>query len=53
MSTSALDLEGLNKIYGTEILIGENTAQLLNDAFRLREIDCVKVQGKEKPVRTI
>jgi adenylate cyclase len=44
-------LEGLNKIYGTEILIGENTAQLLNDAFRLREIDCVKVQGKENPVR--
>ena len=44
-------LEGLNKIYGTEILIGENTAQLLNDGFRLREIDCVKVQGKENPVR--
>ncbi len=44
-------LEGLNKIYGTEIIIGENTAQLINDAFRLREIDCVKVQGKENPVR--
>jgi adenylate cyclase len=44
-------LEGLNKMYGTEIIIGENTAQLLNDAFRLREIDCVKVQGKENPVR--
>ena len=44
-------LEGLNKIYGTEVLIGENTAQLLDNAFRLREIDCVKVQGKENPVR--
>ena len=44
-------LEGLNKIYGTEIIIGENTAQLLDDVFRLREIDCVKVQGKETPVR--
>jgi adenylate cyclase len=44
-------LEGLNKIYGTEILIGENTAQFVNDSFLLREIDYVRVQGKEKPVR--
>jgi adenylate cyclase len=44
-------LEGLNKIYGTEILIGENTAQLVEDSFLLREVDCVRVKGKETPVR--
>jgi len=44
-------LEGLNKMYGTEILIGENTALKLNNSFLLREIDFVRVQGKEEPVR--
>jgi adenylate cyclase len=44
-------LEGLNKQYGTEILMGENTADVVKDAFRLREIDFVRVKGKQKPVR--
>jgi adenylate cyclase len=44
-------LEGLNKMYGTEILIGENTARMVKDSFLLREVDYVRVQGKEKPVR--
>jgi adenylate cyclase len=44
-------LEGLNKEYGTEILVGENTVALLGDEFRLREIDMVRVVGKKKPVR--
>ena len=44
-------LEGLNKMYGTEVLIGENTARMVNDSFLLREVDYVRVQGKEKPVR--
>jgi adenylate cyclase len=44
-------LEGLNKQYGTEILIGENTADLVKDNLRLRKIDYVRVKGKEKPVR--
>jgi len=44
-------LEGINKIYGTEILIGENTAKLVEGSFLLREIDFVRVKGKEKPVR--
>lgn len=44
-------LEGLNKMYGTEILIGENTARMVNDSFLLREVDYVRVQGKEEPVR--
>lgn len=44
-------LEGLNKAYGTEILMGENTAQLVEKSFLLREIDMVRVVGKEQPVR--
>ena len=44
-------LEGLNKIYGTDILIGEDTAQLVKDLFLVREIDFVRVKGKTKPVR--
>lgn len=44
-------LEGLNKGYGTEILIGENTAQLVGDAFLLREVDMVQVVGRVQPVR--
>jgi adenylate cyclase len=44
-------LEGLNKIYGTEILIGENTARMVKDSFLLRELDRVRVKGKEIPVR--
>lgn len=44
-------LEGLNKAYGTEILIGENTAQLVEKSFLLREIDLVRVVGREQAVR--
>ena len=44
-------LEGLNKQYKTEILIGENTAELVGDAFRMREVDMVRVVGRVQPVR--
>ncbi len=44
-------LEGLNKIYGTEILVGENTVALLEDEFVVREIDQVRVKGRRQPVR--
>lgn len=44
-------LEGLNKFYGTEILLGENTAQLVEQSFLLREIDLVRVVGREQAVR--
>lgn len=44
-------LEALNKAYGTEILIGENTARLVGDAFRLREIDMVRLVGRTQTVR--
>ncbi len=44
-------LEGLNKTYGTEILLGENTADLLDGSFLLREVDLVRVKGRKQPVR--
>ena len=44
-------LEGLNRVYGTEILIGENTASLIDGAFVLREVDMVRVKGRHQAVR--
>jgi adenylate cyclase len=44
-------LEGLNKVYGTDIIIGENTARLVENAFRLRELDMVRVKGRTQAVR--
>lgn len=40
-------LESVNKIYSTHILIGENTYQLIKDDFILRELDSIRVKGKE------
>jgi len=44
-------LEGLNKVYNTEILVGEHTAEQVKDSFLLREIDMVRAQGKAVPVK--
>lgn len=44
-------LEGLNKLYGTDILIGENTAAMVQDRFLLRELDAVRVVGKQQAVK--
>jgi adenylate cyclase len=45
-------LEGINKQYGTRILLSEFVrARLKNPQnFLLREIDCLKVKGKNEPV---
>ncbi len=43
-------LESLNKVYGTRIIVGENTAGHIADRFMLRKLDCVKVIGKAAPV---
>ena len=45
-------LEGLNRVYGTEILLGENTARLVEGAFVMREVDMVRVKGRVQAVRT-
>jgi adenylate cyclase len=44
-------LEGLNRLYGTEILVGEATALLAAPSFLFRELDVVRVKGKEQAVR--
>jgi len=44
-------LEGLNKVYGTAILVAEPLARRLEDAWWLREIDEVRVKGKEIATR--
>jgi adenylate cyclase len=43
-------LEGLNKEYGTEIIVGENTARLVEGSFLLREMDMVRVVGRQQCV---
>ncbi|MBW2303234.1 MAG: adenylate/guanylate cyclase domain-containing protein [Deltaproteobacteria bacterium] len=43
-------LEGLNKVYGTSIILSENTAAGLDNRFVLRELDQVRVKGKEEAV---
>jgi adenylate cyclase len=41
-------IEGLNKVYKTKILVGEETALLTKDRLLLRPLDFVAVKGKEK-----
>lgn len=42
----AARMEGLNKVYGSHILLSEQTAKLLDDNFTVRELDLVRVKGK-------
>jgi adenylate cyclase len=44
-------LEGLNKYYGTNILISDTTAEALENGFILRDVDMVRVKGKAQGVR--
>ncbi len=43
-------LEGVNKLYGTEILVSSATVQQLGDAVPLRQVDRVIVKGKTEAV---
>ena len=44
-------LEGVNKVYGTSILINEECYRLAEADMEVREIDLVTVFGKVEPVR--
>jgi adenylate cyclase len=44
-------LEGINKEYGTNIVISEYTYGVVKDAFFCRELDSVRVKGKKLPVK--
>ncbi len=47
----AARLESANRIYGTQILLGETTAQALGPQFETREIDTIAVKGKTESTR--
>jgi adenylate cyclase len=44
-------LEGLNKVFGTRILLSDRTRSLLPEGTPLREIALVRVVGRAQPVR--
>jgi adenylate cyclase len=44
-------LEGINKEYGTNIIISEYTYEAVKDVLFCRELDSVRVKGKKLPVR--
>ncbi len=44
-------LEGVNKIFGTRIIIAESTMRLAEQEIEYRELDLITVVGKTEPVR--
>ena len=44
-------LEGLNKVYGTQVLIDARTAESIGERLACRAVDYVAVKGKEQAVR--
>jgi adenylate cyclase len=44
-------LEGANKAYGTEILVGDQTRAAAGEEFAFRSVDLLKVKGKTAGVR--
>ena len=44
-------LEGTNKQYGTNIIISEYTYGLVKDRIVVRELDNIRVKGKNRPVQ--
>ena len=47
----AARLERANRVYGTQILIGESTARAIGSEFEIREIDTIFVKGKIETTR--
>jgi adenylate cyclase len=48
---AASRFEGLSKLYGLDIVVGESTAERSQDRFALLPIDVIKVKGKSRPAR--
>ena len=44
-------LEGVNKAYGTQIIIEENTYRFAQNVIEVRELDLLTVVGKSEPIR--
>ena len=44
-------LESINKMYGTNIIVSEGTYREVDEKLICRELDTVKVKGKEEPVK--
>src|ERR1044071_3215590 len=49
----AARLERANRVYGTQILVGETTAQAIRSQFEMREIDTISVKGKTETTRVL
>jgi len=47
----AARLERANRVYGTQILVAESTAQAIGSQFETREIDTIFVKGKTETTR--
>ncbi len=45
----AARLEGVNKIYKTQIMLSESTYDLIKEQFLCRELDRLRVKGKTEP----
>ena len=46
----AARIESANKFYGTHVLISEGTRKALSGSYCLRELDCIRVKGRQEPV---
>lgn len=44
-------LEGLNKLYGTKIIISESVFNEAKEQIEVRELDLIQVKGKEIPIK--
>ena len=44
-------LEGVNKQFGTQVIVSETTRLQAGDRIEVRDLDLIAVKGKEKPIR--
>lgn len=46
----AARLEGANKVFGSAILVSDSTAKACGDSIAMRELDLIRVVGREAPI---